>query len=75
MARFVVCASKALGDVAGDDLTLGKVYEVLAEERGLLRIVDDSGQDFLYPVEAFEAVSLSDAGAQRLHDVLSRLAA
>ncbi len=35
------------------DLTIGRVYEVLAEERGFYRVVDDSGEDYLYPARMF----------------------
>jgi hypothetical protein len=40
------------------DLTLGKIYEMLGVEgRGsFYRIVDDSGEDFLYPVSHFKMV-------------------
>jgi hypothetical protein len=40
------------------DLTLGKIYECLGVEgRGsFLRIVDDSGEDFLYPLSHFSQV-------------------
>ena len=40
------------------DLTLGKIYEMLGVEgRGsFYRIVDDSGEDFLYPVSHFKIV-------------------
>ena len=35
----------------------GKVYEVLSVERDWYRIVDDSGEDYLYPPELFELVN------------------
>lgn len=40
------------------DLTLGKIYEVIAVEAkgSFYRIVDDSGDDFLYPASHFKAV-------------------
>ena len=38
-------------------LTQGKVYDVLSVEKGWYRIVDDSGEDYLYPPEAFEIIS------------------
>ncbi len=40
------------------DLTLGKIYEMLGVEgRGsFYRIIDDSGEDFLYPVSHFKIV-------------------
>ena len=34
----------------------GKVYEVLAIENGYYRIVDDTGDDYLYSPEEFEIV-------------------
>jgi hypothetical protein len=38
------------------DLTLGKVYELLAIEANgaFYRIVDDSGEDYLYPANHFK---------------------
>lgn len=39
------------------DLTQGKVYPVLRVEKGWYRIVDDSGDDYLYPPELFELVT------------------
>jgi hypothetical protein len=40
------------------DLTLGKIYECLGVEgRGsFVRVVDDSGEDYLYPVSHFREV-------------------
>ena len=38
-------------------LVLTKVYEVLSVERDWYRIVDDSGEDYLYPPELFELVN------------------
>ena len=40
------------------DLTLGKIYECMGlEGRGsFLRIVDDSGEDYLYPLSHFREV-------------------
>ena len=40
------------------DLTLGKLYEMLGVEGNgsFYRIVDDSGEDFLYPVSHFRVV-------------------
>lgn len=35
-------------------LTHDKEYEVLSVERGWYRIVDDSGEDYLYRPELFE---------------------
>ena len=38
-------------------LTNGKEYDVLAVEKGWYRIIDDSGEDYLYPPENFEVIS------------------
>lgn len=37
-------------------LTNGRVYEVIAIEKERLRIVDDSGDDYLYPSMLFELI-------------------
>ena len=37
-------------------LTVGKVYEVLGEEHGHYRIIDASGEDYLYPKWQFRPV-------------------
>jgi len=34
-------------------LTIGKVYEVLAVEHGMYRIIDDTGDDYLFPKAMF----------------------
>lgn len=39
------------------DFKLGKAYKVLSiERRGWYRIVDESGEDYVYPPEMFEIV-------------------
>lgn len=47
---------KYLGETSFLELTNGKVYTVLAVEKGWYRIVDDSREDYLYPPEDFEVV-------------------
>ncbi len=37
-------------------LTVGKSYEVLSVERGWYRILDDTGEDYLFPPDLFEDV-------------------
>ena len=55
---------KYIGETSPLELTQGKVYEVLAVERGWYRIVDDAGVDpgdknpgYLYPPKLFEQVT------------------
>ena len=47
-----------------DDLEKGKVYAVLsdasAKRDGYLRVVDESGEDYLYPVSYFVPLDLPD---------------
>lgn len=37
-------------------LTNNKEYKVLTVEKGWYRIIDDSGEDYLYPPDSFEIV-------------------
>jgi hypothetical protein len=72
--RFVVCVELGeLGDFSVDDLTIGRVYEVLegVDAHGMLRIIDDSGEDYLYPNALFEPVDIPDKAAERLHNVFA----
>ncbi len=72
--KFVVCVSReGFGEFSADDLTLGRLYELIspADSHGMLKIIDDSGEDFLYPKFLFEAVELEQATASRLHAPLA----
>jgi hypothetical protein len=46
-----------------EDLELRKVYEVIPDSRaakdGYIRVVDESGEDYLYPESYFTVVTLS----------------
>ena len=59
MARVVVCVENT-GDPAS--LEVHKIYRVVpdadAAQEGDLRIVDESGEDYLYPAEWFAALEL-----------------
>ena len=37
-------------------LTNGQIYEVIAIEQNYYRIVDNTGEDYLYPPEEFEII-------------------
>ena len=41
-------------------MTHNKVYEVISVEKNWYRIIDDSGEDYLYPPYLFEIVNESD---------------
>ena len=49
-----------LGETSPLELTQGKVYDVLSIERDWYRIVDDTGEDYLYPPEDFEVEEAED---------------
>ena len=65
-SRFVVCIDA--GEYAVD-LDVGKLYKALpteksARDQGLLRVVDNSGEDYLFSADQFVEVKLPRA-AQR----------
>ena len=52
------------------DLTIGAVYKVLPtsqheSDAGLLRIIDNSGEDYLYPANYFQPLDWSAAPAEQ----------
>jgi hypothetical protein len=63
---FVVCVD----DAGVEDVSCGVVYRVLpdpkAASEGYLRIVDDSGEDYLYPRERFVAIDVPVSDSDRL---------
>ena len=71
MTRFFVC----IVDNACDDLQVWKLYQVIpdatAEAENYLRVVDDSGEDYLYPANRFVGVEFPEAIAQKLLAVVS----
>lgn len=56
--RFALCVE----DKDCDDLEKGKMYRVLADASakrdGFLRVVDESGEDYLYPESHFVFIDL-----------------
>jgi hypothetical protein len=72
---FAVCLT-----VSGDeDLEVGKVYRILpdakAAEVGCLRVIDESGEDYLYPAQRLMVLDLPEAERERLRAVLEAAAA
>jgi hypothetical protein len=64
--RYVVCVNNAGYPVS---LEVRKIYralpDVAASRRGLVRIIDESGEDYLYPEGYFVTLALPKA-AERL---------
>ena len=72
--KFIVCISREdCGDLSTDDLTLGRLYEVISpvDSHGMVRVRDDSGEDYLYPESLFETVQIHEKTATRLHELLA----
>ena len=61
-SRFVVCVSN---DGYPASLELHKIYRVVAdaqaERDGDLRIIDESGEDYLYPAKRFVPINVPQA--------------
>ena len=57
--QFVVCVRNE----DCEDLELRKIYQVLpdesAAEDGYVRVIDESGEDYLYPADYFLPIELS----------------
>ncbi|WP_411727340.1 hypothetical protein [Methyloglobulus sp.] len=73
--KFVVCMENTpFGDFSADDLTIGRLYEVIGDvdAHGMIRIIDDTGEDYLYPAKLFEQVEIHDSTAERLHSIFNR---
>ena len=56
--RFVIC----IQNTDSEDLEVGKVYQVLADESAArddyIRVIDESGEDYLYPAGYFVPIVL-----------------
>jgi hypothetical protein len=64
--QFAVCiAAEEVGD-----LEVWKIYRILpdvkAEEVGCLRVIDESGEDYLYPQSRLVIVELPEAVREQL---------
>jgi len=68
--QFAICVHN--GEYAGT-LDLRKVYEVLEDElaakRQYMRVIDESGEDYLYPRSWFVLVSVPKDIEELLHEL------
>lgn len=64
--EFAVCSSCE----GYDDLDVWKVYQVLPDPKaaavGCIRVIDESGEDYLYPEDRFVAVDFPKESRVRL---------
>jgi hypothetical protein len=71
--QFAICVHN--GEYAGT-LELRKVYEVLedatAARRNYMRVIDESGEDYLYPNAWFVPVSVPAGVEDLLHDLAAK---
>jgi hypothetical protein len=69
--HFAICIDN--GEYAGT-LELRKVYEVLedslAAQRNHVRVIDESGEDYLYPSSWFVSVAVPENVERRLHELV-----
>ncbi len=69
--RFVLC----INNEDSDDLEVGKVYRVLpdalAARSGFLRVIDESGEDYLYSADLFVPIELPQSAKRALSAALS----
>ena len=69
--RFAICVRNSGYDAS---LDVRKVYEAFpdaeAETRGLIRVVDESGEDYLYPSSFFVTLDLPQAVQDALNGAI-----
>ena len=68
--KFVVCVKN---DHYPASLELFKIYRLIpdarAEEHGMLRVIDESGEDYLYPADYFVLIELPEAVERAIESV------
>lgn len=64
--RFAIC----IQNKGSEDLSLRKIYQILpdaaAAENDYIRVIDDSGEDYLYPADYFIRIELPQEVEQAL---------
>ena len=70
-AHFAVCVDNE----GAEDLQLRKVYRVLPDDvggqNGMVRVIDDSDEDYLYPGEFFLPLPLSESAEAKLEALVA----
>jgi hypothetical protein len=68
--QFVIC----IKNQDCDDLVLFKVYRVIADEKAAksnyIRLIDESGEDYLYPADYFMSITLTEKIEQAILQVV-----
>ena len=72
--RFAICVQNH----GAEDLDVRKVYRILldkiAASEGHLRVIDESGEDYLYPADYFLLIDIPRGTAQSLNKSFTRRA-
>ena len=72
--KFVVCVANE----GCDDLQVWKLYRMLPDAKaagdGYIRVIDESGEDYLYPAQRFVGVDFPAAVEQKLLAAASSVA-
>lgn len=64
-ARFVICLSNEGFEAALEPMKIYRsVQDLDAENEGLVRVIDESGEDYLYPATMFEPITVPDRAAK-----------
>lgn len=70
--HFAVCVRNEGVEAS---LELRKLYEVVAdpeaEDDGMLRVIDESGEDYLFPSDFFVLAPLPPSVEQAVHDAVA----
>ena len=62
---FLLCVkNEGYPGVVGSSQGLSGLPDPVAASRGFVRVIDESGEDYLYPSECFVAVELPQAAAR-----------
>ncbi len=68
--QFVIC----IKNQDCDDLVLFKVYQVIVDEKAdksnYIRLIDESGEDYLYPADYFMSITLTEKIEQAILQVV-----
>ena len=72
-ARFAICVDNSEYPAS---LELHKIYRLIPDEEakkdGDLRVIDDSGEDYLYPADYFLLIDIPRGTAQSLNKSFAR---
>ena len=72
--QFVLCVENESNP---ESLEIGKVYRTLPDTEGrrhkLIRVIDESGEDYLYPKDYFVRIELSPAARKRFAQASVRI--